>query len=98
MSAQPVHAHGPIPRDPQAIRAALTGTYLKQFEAAYATALEQARAFSLVELSQVLDQWWMFANLNTDPGAHARLVEYGTKILAGEDVPVADFTLADLRA
>ena len=95
MSAQPVHAHGPIPRDPKAIRAALTGEYRDQFDAEYSTALEQARAFSLIELNRVLDQWWMFVNL---ADGHARLVEYGTKILAGEPVPVADFTLADLRA
>lgn len=95
MSAQPHHVHGPVPRDPKAIRAALADEYVGQFDAAYASALEQARALSLVELNAVLDQWWMFVNLFD---GHARMVEYGTKILAGEPVPVADFTLEDLRA
>ena len=95
MSAQPVHAHGPIPRDPKAIRAALAEEFVADFDAEYASALEQAKALSVVELNNVLDQWWMFANLFD---GHARMVEYGTKILAGEPVPVADFTLADLRA
>jgi len=92
-----MHAHGPVPRDPKAIRAALTGEYRDQFDAAYANALDQARAphYSLIELNYVLDQWWMFVNL---ADGHARIVEYGTKILAGEPVPVAAFTLDDLRS
>jgi hypothetical protein len=97
MSAQPVHAHGPVPRDPKAIRAALTQEFLGQFDAAYATALEQAKAphYSITELNYVLDQWWHFANLNINPGAHLETVE---RFLAGEPVPVAPITLEWLRS
>jgi hypothetical protein len=95
MSAQPVHAHGPIPRDPKAIRAALAEEFLDQFDAEYASALEQAKALSVVELNNVLDQWWMFANLNINPGAHLETVE---RFLAGESVPVAPITLEWLRS
>ncbi len=97
MSAQPVHAHGPIPRDPKAIRAALTGEYRDQFDAAYAGALEQAKAphYSITGLNDVLDEWWRFANLNIKPGAHLETVE---RFLAGEPVPVAPITLEWLRS
>jgi hypothetical protein len=75
----------------------LTGDLRNQFDAAYATALEQAKAphYSLVELNYVLDQWWHYANLAGSHGASLDTVE---KVLAGEIVEISPIALEWLRS
>jgi Family of unknown function (DUF6247) len=85
VSAQPVHEHGPVPRDPAAIHAALSTEDRRLFDAEYVKALESAKAsFSLETVYAVIEQWWAYANVGGD---RREIEETALSLLDGEDVP-----------
>jgi hypothetical protein len=86
MTADHAFASGPVPRDPDAIRASLGSADRRQFSEEYQSALEGAKvSFSLRDLDEVIERWWRFANL---ADGHERSVRIAALVLGGDDVAV----------
>jgi hypothetical protein len=98
VTAQPLDAHWPVPRDPAAIRAGLSPQDRELFDAEYAVALEAARppAYDITGLLGTLERWRRVVLLAAGNGAARDIAD---RELAGLDIDgLVPVTLAELRA
>jgi hypothetical protein len=78
----------PAGATPRAIRAALTGAEVGDFDREYRRALaEAAETLDLNGVLEVLRRWQRVAwSTQDDPEAHRRMLEHAARLTAGQDI------------
>ena len=72
---------------PAAIRSGLLAEDRLEFDAAYGSALNEARTYELAPMHEVLEQWRRRAILQSDPDAFRRSVRRAAEFYTGQPVP-----------